>query len=328
MFGARRRGKGSGSRFGVRFSGALAAPEGFPALVTVGVGPDGAVALWAAAADAGRLYERDEDPGAASFPRTRPATAPAVALAAYADDGSPPAVTVVPALPVAFPLVQPWPDGGYLVVGARCFYRETGPEQNALVIGPDGSIRARGCLGDGIQHLLVDGAGTIWTGYFDEGVYGNFGWGGPGPTALGAAGIVRWSAELTKVWEFPQHEWTIDDCYTLNVAGPDEVWACAYSDFPVIMVNRGRVRLFRTRGVRGPHGIVVAPGRVGLIGAYGDPTLLVTGELANWRFNETGRHHLTAPDGRPLPPAQLHCRGSVAHFFVDADWYTFDLTNL
>lgn len=43
--------------------------------------------------------------------------------------------------------------------------------------------------------------GTIWAGYFDEGVVGNFGWGGPGPTRLGADGIGAWSSELKKVWE-------------------------------------------------------------------------------------------------------------------------------
>jgi len=125
-----------------------------------------------------------------------------VALAAYTGSGIVAAMVVhVPALPVAHPHVDVLADGSFLVVGARCRWAEPGPERNALAVGQTGRILRRGCLGDGIGHLQVAGDGTIWAGYSDEGVFGNFGWGGTGPAPLGAGGIAAWSPDFDKTWE-------------------------------------------------------------------------------------------------------------------------------
>ncbi len=178
-------------------------PTGFDTLIIVSVGPEGPVALWAAADDRADLLGRYEVPGWASFPETRTSSQPRGALARYsAQSVTPEALTILSGIPLAHPLVQPLPGGEYLVVGARCLWTEQGPELNALVIGNDGEIKRAGTLGDAIAHLLVDGNGDVWTGYTDEGIFGNFGWGGSGPTPLGSAGIVRWSSHFEKLWEF------------------------------------------------------------------------------------------------------------------------------
>lgn len=313
-----------------RRRGVLAPPSGFDALVSVGVGVGGPVALWSSTQGEQRLHERDEQPAGASFPRTRPSAEPTVALAAYTDSNSVVAstVVVVPALPVAYPHLQQLPDGSFLVVGARCSWTDAGPEQNAMVIGHDGRIIRRGCLGDGLQHVQVAEDGTIWTGYFDEGVFGDFGWGDPdGPDPLGAAGIVAWSSAFQKTWELDPTEGLVADCYALNVA-PDGVWACTYTDFPVVRIADGHVQVHDTRDVSGPRGIVATRDRIGLVGTYRDPSLLIVGSLVDGVFTETSRTNLWAPDGAPLPMAQVHCRGSVTHFFSNRDWYTFDLNEL
>ncbi|MET9275934.1 hypothetical protein [Kribbella sp. NPDC003557] len=309
----------------VRWRGALAPPSGFDSLVSVGVGVSGPVALWASAEGAPKLHERDEQPGGASFPRTRPSAEPAVALAAYNDSLTAATVAVIPALSVAYPHVQQFPDGAFLVVGARCSWTDSGPEQNAIVIGADGRIIRRGCLGDGLQHVQVAADGTIWAGYFDEGVFGNLGWGGPNsPDPLGAAGIVAWSRVFEKTWELDPDEGLVADCYALNVA-PDAVWACTYTDFPVVRIADGHEQVHDTEDVTGPSGIIAAHDRVGLIGTYRDPSRLIVGSLTDGVFTETSRTNLWAPDGAALPMAQVHCRGSVTHFFSNRDWYTFDL---
>jgi hypothetical protein len=167
--------------------------------------------------------------------------------------------------------------------------------------------------------------GTIWTGYFDEGVYGNLGWGEAGdPLPLGAAGIVAWSAAFEKTWELNSSEVGVVDCYALNVA-PDAVWACSYDDFPVIRIADGRVQVHETQDVTGPSGIIVTRDRVGLVGLYQDPSQLIVGSLVDGAFTEPRRTNLWAPDGAPLPLARVHCRGSVVHFFANRDWYSFDL---
>lgn len=196
----RSRGKGRFPR--VRFRGALQAPAGFDSLVSVGVSVTGPVAIWSSSSGEAELHgQYEQPPGGAVFPRTQPSTKPAVAITTYLDDPRPVSVTNVGALPVAHPLVDVLGDGSLLVVGARCSWMDGGPEPNALVIDRNGRTVRRGCLGDGIQHLQVARDGTIWTGYFDEGVFGNFGWGNPGPTPLGAGGIAVWNPEFVKLWE-------------------------------------------------------------------------------------------------------------------------------
>ena len=48
-------------------------------------------------------------------------------------------------------------------------------------------------LGDGIQTVQATSEGVIWTSYFDEGIFGNYGWDNP----LGSSGLVAWDAQET-----------------------------------------------------------------------------------------------------------------------------------
>jgi hypothetical protein len=310
----------------VEFHGELQAPPGFDSLVTVGLSLDGPVAMWSSRDGEAELHARyEQPPGGPSFPRTVPGTAPAAALVAYASpDVVPTTVVPVRALPVAHPHVDVLADGSFLAVGARCSWTEAGPELNALAIDQNGRIFRRGCLGDGIEHLQVAGDGTIWAGYFDEGVFGNMGWGGPGPAPLGAGGIAAWSPDFEKTWELDPAGGLVADCYALNV-GPGEVLACPYAGFPVVRIQDRQVRITPTSGVSGPAGIIASGDRVGLIGTYRDPSLLITGAIQDGTFHESERANLWAPDGAPLPMARVHCRGPVAHFFAGEKWYSFDL---
>ncbi|MCL2585927.1 MAG: hypothetical protein FWE35_26130 [Streptosporangiales bacterium] len=324
--GIQSRGK---DRFGqAQFHGELQAPPGFSSLVTVGMSVGGPVAIWSSGDGDAELHVRHERPGWASFPGTVPGTKPAVALVAYAGSGvAPSAVVRVPALPVAHPKIDVLADASFLVVGARCKWRESGPELNALAVGQNGQIFRRGCLGDGIQHLQVAEDGTIWTGYFDEGIFGNFGWGNPGPAPLGAGGIAAWSPAFEKVWDLDPREVEVDDCYAFNV-GSDEVLACSYVDFPVIRIRNRQATSAATNGISGPVGIIASGDWVGLIGSYDDPSLLITGTIRDGKFRESERVNLRAPDGTPLPVVRPCCRGSVAHFFGAGKWYSFDLQDM
>lgn len=311
----------------VQFRGELEAPPGFDSLVTAGISLSGPTALWSSRDGEAALHAYEQPPGRGRTPRTTPDAKPTVALAAYAGSGVVPTTVVrVRALPVAHPRIDMLADGSFLVVGARCRWAESGPELNALAIDRSGQIHRRGCLGDGIQHLQVARDGTIWAGYFDEGVYGNMGWGGPGPEPLGAGGIAAWSPDFEKAWELDPQEGLVDDCYALNV-GAAEVLACPYTDFPVVRIQDRKVTVAATSGVSGPAGIIANGDQVGIIGTYRDPSLLITGAIRDGAFRESARVHLWAPDGAPMPTARVHCRGSVAHFLAGRTWYSFDLEN-
>ena len=309
----------------VHFRGRLTSPQGFDRLVTVSAGVDGPVALWSTAAGEAELHAVLGSPATGTFPRRTPDGPPPAVLTAH--DWDTLAITasaLVEELPVAHPFVEVLPDGTFLLVGARCAWQPTGPERNALAIDARGDVVHRGCLGDGIAHLQVAPDGSIWVGYFDEGVFGNLGWGIPGPAPLGAGGIATWSADFAKTWELDPQQGLIADCYSLNVSA-DEVLACSYTDFPIVRINNDHVEVLPTNEVSGPSAVLAAGNRVALIGDYRDPALLIIGDTQDGTVRELQRRHLWAPTGDPLPACKVHCRGSVAHFFIDPDWYTFDL---
>ena len=172
--------------------------------------------------------------------------------------------------------------------------------------------------------MLVDNSGEIWVGYFDEGIFGNFGWGSPGPAPLGSPGIVRWSPGFEKVWEYQAvDDYWLADCYALNV-DTDRVWACPYTDFPILEIDSDRAAVHQTTDVSGPRGLLVAGENVALIGDYKFGGSLLLGSLNG--LNRLRKSEIGMPDGRQVPPGTLVCRGSVADLFVGADWFTFDLS--
>jgi len=105
-----------------------------------------------------------------------------------------------------------------------------------VVYDEDGLLVREFLLGDGIQDVQATEDGKIWVSYFDEGVYGNFGWGNPGgPSPIGASGLIRFDRAGAIEWEFdpPANVEPIDDCYALagivrtrwrGLAGGGEVW--------------------------------------------------------------------------------------------------------
>jgi hypothetical protein len=69
--------------------------------------------------------------------------------------------------------------------------------------------------------------------------------------------------------------------------------------------------------------LLVAGEDVALIGDYKYGGSLLLGSLNG--LSRLRKSEIGMPDGRLVPPGTLVCRGSVAHFFVGTDWFTFDL---
>lgn len=305
-----------GTEYRMRSVGTLVPPAGFDSLVTAQMGPDGPVTIWCRSRDDDEAVPaRERDPHRRGWSSVRAGRA--VALASYTAASLVPSGVVHLDLPVAFPFVQPLPDGGYLVVGARSAKTPDGPEPNAVTVSATGDVLRRGAVGDGIEHLQADRAGRIWAGYFDEGVYGD-------PVA--APGLVRWSAGLEREWAFPNGtDAHIDDLSVMNVSDGGVV-ACPYADFPVIRVRGDVVSVHPTDAVTGPRGIVVSGETVGLIGSSKDPSSLVVGQLGPTTFTRVRRGYLTLPDGSPVPQdLAFECRGPSANLFHGAEWCRFRL---
>jgi hypothetical protein len=164
-----------------------------------------------------------------------------------------------------FPKFDRLPDGRWLFAGSRCSVNET----NAKLFEADGMLIQRFCLGDGIEHLQCAPDATLWVGYFDEGVYGNHGWGWQGgPEPIGHPGLVRFATDGHIVWSYDVSAPgvpVISDCYALNVG--NDVWACTYSNFPILRFDEDGQRTW-TNTVGGAKAIAIEGDNIVLFGGY------------------------------------------------------------
>ncbi len=92
-------------------------------------------------------------------------------------------------------------------------------------------MQRRFLVGDGIQNVQTTAGGLIWTSFFDEGVFGNYGWERP----VGESGLIAWDRSGIRV--FTNSEADIADCYALNVVSDEEVWFYYYTDFKLCRLS-------------------------------------------------------------------------------------------
>lgn len=314
----------------------LAPPQAGDELVSVSVSPAGeAVAVWASGvrrAAPGRPHASDLDrlsthapPGVHARPPTveGPVT---VRLTADTPAGDRRAVEV--AVTVPHVTAHLLPGGRWLVVGGRAWWRESGPEHNALRFDAHGRLETSACFGDGIEHAQTTAEGRVWVGYFDEGVFGNLRWGGPGPRPIGAPGLNRFDADLALDWSFPGESGEICDCYALTTEGEDCL-VCPYTDFPILRVSaEGRLARWANAAVGGAGALVTEGPQVALIGGYArDRDRLVVGTLEEREFRVDGRGRAVA-SGAWEVPTRMVSRDGRFHLFVDRRWHAADLDAL
>lgn len=128
----------------------------------------------------------------------------------------------------------------FLLLGARSAYRENGPDHNAWIISRDGAVLSRFCLGDGIENCIVKADNTIITGYFDEGVFGNYGWADSGSThgyiqPVGRCGLIAWTPEGTPLWK--NEKFSIYDCYSISLDEEENLWFYYYDEFRLVRTD-------------------------------------------------------------------------------------------
>ena len=166
----------------------------------------------------------------------------------------------------------------FLLFRARCAYRENGPEQNAWTVSRNGAVLSCFCLGDGIQDCVVKKDGTIITSYFDEGVFGNYGWDEP----LGACGLIAWTSEGTPLWK--NEKYPIYDCYAISLDEEENLWFYYYNEFRLVRTNFKEDAVFELP-IEGSGAFSVAPS--------GDTFLFEGGYQKHGKF-----YFLTARGGR------------------------------
>ncbi|MET8646444.1 hypothetical protein [Streptomyces sp. NPDC004675] len=224
-------------------------------------------------------------------------------------------LTELSAVRARWPHLDRLPDGGFVVAASRA--RQHEDANQVQVFDALGRETSSFSVGDAIEHLLVDEAGHIWVGHFDE----------------NPAGIRRWSAT-------GQLAWTSDgaripglfDCYALNVSGTG-AWACPYTDFPLVEIRPDRtdqpVSVWSNR-VRGAKAVAVHGERVAFYGGYREERdRLAHGELTETSVEPTNVGLLTLPNGPAPGRRRVVSRGS--RIYVQAEpftaWGVFDLSS-
>ncbi len=316
----------------VRHHGVIRGRDG-DVLVCSSVGPAGeVVAVWTAPDGLGAVTSATVSAGGACFPD--PAAARPVQARITVHTPCPAGVTPIAGLALAHITVQPMPGGRFLVAGARSRWRRDGPDRNGVLYDTDGQVVGEGVLGDGIRHVLATGSGQVWIGYFDEGVYGNYGWGQAGTgEPVGAAGIVRFSPGLEPAWHYPRNTGAgprdaISDCYALNL--DDQcAWACYDSGFPVVRIRDDTVTGWHN-DITGARALAVAGSRIALCGGYGpDHDRLALTGLGAGRAQPAGQYRVVLPGGQPLPAGtQVTGRGSRLHFLTGTSWHQLDMDDI
>jgi hypothetical protein len=236
-------------------------------------------------------------------------------------------ITELPELDVTFPQVDIFPDGRILLVGPRCAWRgENDYDLNGIIIDPRSGRSTRILLGDGISNAQVDNLGRIWVSYIDEGIFGNFGWGHPGPAPIGLAGLVCFADSGEKIWEYPHHTHdAITDCYALNVSGSGAA-IFFYTDFPVCRISSDfKLEYWKTK-LSGCHQLAISEKKVLLSGQYGDAQdAAYLGTLDAGQLVGTKKARLVLPDGSSIPNGRLIGRGNHLYFFDASDVYRVSL---
>lgn len=272
--------------------------------------------------DSGRqaVFESDHG-GIGSFPRARMDSSKRFRL--LRESGGSVQSIDLPSLDIAFLKIDMFPDGRLLLAATRCNWRsETDYDLNGIVFDPRTGQANPILFGDGISDLQIDDRGRIWIAYFDEGIFGNYGWGHPGPAPVGQAGLVCFSGLGEKIWEFPNDAGpAIYDCYALNVAGA-EAAIVSYPDFPICKIN-GEFQLTSKRTkLRGRHAFALSEAEILFSGQYGDPPdVAYIGRLDREEIILVRQARLLMPDGSARPPGRLQGRGKHLYHFGEDGTY-------
>ncbi len=235
-----------------------------------------------------------------------------------------------------FSHVHPLPDDELLFVvsRSRCFAADV-YDLNAKVFTEDGTFKREFLLGDGIRDMQTTTDGRIWTSYFDEGIFGNFGWREP----IGKSGLSVWDRFGNRLFAYsPPPELgvfgKISDCYALNVVSGTEAW-CYYMDmtpaggFSLIYLRHERITATWESPISGAHGIALWHDHILFCGRFRQQeefNLFVLSDDGQMRHQL--RFNIVDEQGAVLSARRAEVRGSMLVLRQDFRCYRLDIRDL
>ncbi len=289
-------------------------------LVAFSVGPDGVTYFVVALK---RLDVRIEQPGGASFAKTVPKEPQEYRV--FGLSGSQIVLDVsIEGERFNIHDIQPLTDA-LLLVCARSYFK--GPdhfEKNGRIYSRSGKFLREILLGDGIRSVQATSNGLIWTSYFDEGIFGNYGWSDP----IGATGLVTWDCDGKKVYEYEPCDGldSICDCYALNVESDEDVWLYYYTEFPLVRLRGREIKSIWKMPIQGSSAFAVFEGYALFAGGYDD-----RGTYFLFSIGSGGTPQLLAElelqddNGGILAPTHAVGRADAIHLVSDGFLYRVDV---
>lgn len=217
--------------------------------------------------------------------------------------------------------VETLPGGGFLMVASRTTF---GGSHNVWIVDVDGTPRHSFSAGDAISQVSVTRSGRIWTGYFDEGVFGD-------ESGLGRSGLVCWSQDGECLYEFeaPAGCDPISDCYSMSVSGED-VWTCYDGDFPVVRVNGDFQAEGWPLGARSARAVAASGGRAAVASRdFEDGAVAVSVVDTTSADGAPKLFRLAMPDGSDLPErTHMFGRGRYINVVAAEQWLRLDVDDV
>jgi len=193
--------------------------------------------------------------------------------------------------------------------------------RNGRVYSRDGRPLRELHLGAGIEYVQTTREGAIWTGYFDEGVFGD--------DPVSQHGLAAWNGDGECVYRFQPDLAGLDticDCYALNVADDRETWAYYYTQFPLVLLRGHRVARYWNVPIRGAHAFAARGEHALFTGGYREHDTLALLKLGEAEQCAILAHFRVCDDeGAPLPAERFHGRGDALYFQADARIWTVEL---
>lgn len=225
---------------------------------------------------------------------------------------------------INFHYVQTLGEEHILLVCARSHYRNGEGEKNAAIYDLYGRLVRRFTLGDGIQDVIATAGDELWVSYFDEGVFGNYGWSQP----MGQNGLVKYDLNGNPLWQAEGFE--ICDCYALNVENDSSIWFYYYMDFDLIHMKDGEALRYKIP-VEGMQSFAVCPPYIVADTGYLHHGQFTLFRQHGQRIKKQSALSFTHPSCKNLDDAVYHMRGNrvLAHtgeaiYFTELSFSLFE----
>jgi hypothetical protein len=272
-------------------------------------------------------YRFEQSPRGARFPKTTPDTPHNYRIIAF-QDGQLTLEIAISGEKYNIHDIQPLLTDEILLVCVRSHRRSPNDfEKNGRIYSLNGEFRREILLGDGIQSVQATSDGIIWTSFFDEGIFGNFGWNEP----VGASGLVAWNAEGNKIYDFQPGDDldSICDCYALNVASDEDVWLYYYTKFPLVRLHRQKVQSVWNMPIEGSRSFAVSGYRVLFRGGYDDrDTYHLFSLNSNGRVELLKQLQLADETGQKITAERVVGRGSSLYVLSNGLVYRVDVSSV